>query len=203
MAERDGVRQTNFFVPGVPAPQGSKRHVGNGILVESSKALGPWRDAVTVVARAMHRGPPISPAGLDVTFHLPVPKRRTREFPTVRPDLDKLLRGVFDGLTTAGVVQDDSVIVAAQCWKVYAGGSEDVGATVRVYEHDGDRAEPCERTHIDPDHIEQILVERTQLRVVSSVAWSVVKEWDRRGDNGCSRDLQGALRLALKEATRA
>ena len=33
-------------VYGVPAPQGSKRHVGHGILVESSKKLRPWRDAV-------------------------------------------------------------------------------------------------------------------------------------------------------------
>jgi len=43
--------RVEFTVLGVPAPQGSKRHVGRGVLVESSKALGPWRDAVAWAAR--------------------------------------------------------------------------------------------------------------------------------------------------------
>jgi crossover junction endodeoxyribonuclease RusA len=33
-------------INGIPAPQGSKRHVGNGVMIESSKAVGPWREAV-------------------------------------------------------------------------------------------------------------------------------------------------------------
>ena len=43
--------RVEFTVLGVPAPQGSKRHVGRGVLVESSNALGPWRDAVAWAAR--------------------------------------------------------------------------------------------------------------------------------------------------------
>lgn len=39
-----------FFVPGRPAPQGSKRHVGHGIMVESSRDLGPWRERVALAA---------------------------------------------------------------------------------------------------------------------------------------------------------
>src|SRR5713226_4632244 len=33
-------------VHGRPAPQGSKRHVGNGVMIESSKAVKPWREDV-------------------------------------------------------------------------------------------------------------------------------------------------------------
>src|ERR1700676_3259288 len=33
-------------VRGIPAPQGSKRHVGGGRMIEMSKAVGPWREAV-------------------------------------------------------------------------------------------------------------------------------------------------------------
>lgn len=33
-------------VHGTPAPQGSKRHVGNGVMIESSKKVKPWREAV-------------------------------------------------------------------------------------------------------------------------------------------------------------
>lgn len=39
-------RRLVVVVHGIPAPQGSKRHVGNGVLVESSAAVRPWRDAV-------------------------------------------------------------------------------------------------------------------------------------------------------------
>lgn len=35
-----------ILVNGSPAPQGSKRHVGGGRMVEASAAVGPWRDAV-------------------------------------------------------------------------------------------------------------------------------------------------------------
>lgn len=32
---------TTIIVHGIPAPQGSKRHVGNGVLLESSKMVKP------------------------------------------------------------------------------------------------------------------------------------------------------------------
>ena len=37
---------------GQPAPQGSKRHVGKGVMVESSKKLRPWRQDVKAAAEA-------------------------------------------------------------------------------------------------------------------------------------------------------
>ena len=37
-------------VYGTPAPQGSKRHVGRGVMVESSKKVKPWREAVKQAA---------------------------------------------------------------------------------------------------------------------------------------------------------
>ena len=35
-----------LFVAGLPAAQGSKRHVGGGRMIEMSKAVAPWREAV-------------------------------------------------------------------------------------------------------------------------------------------------------------
>jgi hypothetical protein len=40
----------SFYAIGDPAPQGSKRHVGGGRLVESSKRVAPWRDTVLSAA---------------------------------------------------------------------------------------------------------------------------------------------------------
>ena len=41
-----------IFIPviGIPAPQGSKRHVGNGIMIENSKRVKPWRQDVKEAA---------------------------------------------------------------------------------------------------------------------------------------------------------
>ena len=46
-------------VHGTPAPQGSKRHVGNGVMVESSKKVKPWRQDVKHAALEV-----IQPAGI-------------------------------------------------------------------------------------------------------------------------------------------
>lgn len=43
-------RTLTVVAHGIPAPQGSKRHVGNGVLVESSRAVKPWREAVRAAA---------------------------------------------------------------------------------------------------------------------------------------------------------
>lgn len=120
-----------FFAPGTPAPQGSKRHVGGGRMVESSKALPAWRDTVAWSARhAMGSRPTIlEPVGVTVEFRFPMPKsaRRTdREMGKVprprKPDVDKLSRAVLDALVDAGVIGDDSQVVAlvATKWDVTA-----------------------------------------------------------------------------------
>jgi crossover junction endodeoxyribonuclease RusA len=109
-----------FFVPGAAAPQGSKRHVGRGILVESSKQLGPWRERIALAAHNI-----VAESGLPLPFDcaivatfefvLPRPKscRKTPPTPlhTKRPDLDKLIRAVSDALTNI-VYRDDAQIVS-------------------------------------------------------------------------------------------
>ena len=38
-------RMIEIKVIGLPAPQGSKRHVGHGVMIESSNNVKPWREA--------------------------------------------------------------------------------------------------------------------------------------------------------------
>jgi crossover junction endodeoxyribonuclease RusA len=121
-------------VRGLPAPQGSKRHVGHGIMVESSKAVAPWREAVRAeTQRGMSGDRPLSgPVAVEVTVRLPRPKGHygtgrnsgtvklsAPRFPAGRPDLDKLLRALFDGLTMGGAWADDSQVVNLGAWKLY------------------------------------------------------------------------------------
>jgi crossover junction endodeoxyribonuclease RusA len=45
-----------FTVRGLPAPQGSKRHVGGGRMVESSANVKPWRADVRAAAEDAMNG---------------------------------------------------------------------------------------------------------------------------------------------------
>lgn len=117
----------SFEVCGEPAPQGSKKHVGGGRLVESSKRLHPWRELVTWSARSA-AGPgwkPIEgPVVVAIEFYKRRPKghpKSSRTVPTsVTGDLDKLARGVCDALTFAGIYGDDSQVVDALLRARYA-----------------------------------------------------------------------------------
>ena len=103
-------------VYGTPAPQGSKRHVGNGVLIESSKKVKPWRQDVKHAALAV-RGddPPIDgPVLLRIVFTLPKPKsapKRVRTYADKKPDIDKLLRSTLDALTESGIIADDARVI--------------------------------------------------------------------------------------------
>ncbi len=136
-----------FFVPGVPAPGGSKtayplkRKDGKPVMkngrpvirmVDDSKHGRQWRQTVTAFAVAAYRGPPIEgPLHLVVTFTMPRPQGHfgtgrnagklrlsARPFPTTKPDLTKLLRATEDACT--GILwRDDSQVVRTDMRKVY------------------------------------------------------------------------------------
>jgi Holliday junction resolvase RusA-like endonuclease len=117
----------SFFVEGEPAPQGSKNgFVKNGrvVMVESSKKVKPWRSAVTEqTARYLSWNTleaMTTPVEIALVFHLPRPKSVTRDWPSVKPDLDKLIRSTFDGLTTGGLYTDDALVIAVSASKQYA-----------------------------------------------------------------------------------
>ena len=123
-------------VYGVPAPQGSKRHVGRGVMIESSKKVKPWREAVKWAAIEVLVGRGIEgPIEVEVDFYFVHPKTgKRRPTHSVKPDIDKLLRSTFDALTDAGVFEDDSRIVSVQARKHYATQYSPVpaGAVIRV-----------------------------------------------------------------------
>lgn len=126
-------------VRGQPAPQGSKRPVrlGNGKIgmVESSKAVGPWREAVRAECQRVMKaedGPLDGAVAVSVTFTVARPrghfgtgrnahmvKDSAPSYPAARPDLDKMLRAVLDGLTVGGAWADDSQVVRIGAEKLY------------------------------------------------------------------------------------
>lgn len=127
-----------FEVLGDPAPQGSKR-VYNGRVVEAAgQKLKTWRKAIAAACVEARQDNNIfftGPVQVRVTFHLPRPKTVTIEKrlnPIVPPDLDKLLRGLLDGIGQSEMVWgDDSQVIGITAYKYYADGREP-GASVMI-----------------------------------------------------------------------
>jgi crossover junction endodeoxyribonuclease RusA len=131
-------------VTGIPAPQGSKRHVGKGVMVESSKKVKPWRTAVATEA-LKHTFEPWPYVNVVAWFRLSRPKSHYRTgrfshvlkdsapvFPAQYPDLDKLCRSTLDALRMGAAFKDDAQVVKLYAFKVYAAQGEEPGALIRV-----------------------------------------------------------------------
>ena len=129
-------RVSQVFIPGKPAPQGSKRHLGNGIMVESSKAVKPWRVDVAWKVREQFLTPFDGPVKLELHFVMPRPKstpKKSTPAAIKRPDVDKLARAVLDAITGV-VVVDDSQIVHLVATKRIAELDEQTGVMLVAHE---------------------------------------------------------------------
>jgi crossover junction endodeoxyribonuclease RusA len=131
-----------FRVEGMaPAPQGSKRHLGRGRLIESCQDVKPWRALVTSAAIAT--GLPIirGPVSMSVVFLFLRPKGHftskgvlrlsAPEHHAVKPDGSKLLRSTEDALT-GSLLEDDARIVSCTWQKRYCVGAEKPGALITL-----------------------------------------------------------------------
>lgn len=139
--------EIQFFVPGVPAPGGSKRafrnkHTGRVVVVDDCRRNKDWRATVGICASEAIHDPLSGPVGVEVVFFMPRPKghfgkRGLRPaaptYPTTRPDATKLWRAAEDALK--GIAwSDDSQVVLQTVIKAY---SEKPGLWVRIWAVNG------------------------------------------------------------------
>ena len=113
------VLKNSFFVKGKPVPQGSMKFIRPGVMIHSrSQDLALWRADIARNAELFGFKPIASAVKVELDFIMARPKSAKRAFPSVKPDLDKLIRAVLDGLT--GVVyEDDSQVILIQSSKTY------------------------------------------------------------------------------------
>ena len=117
-----------FFVPGKPVGQGSKRYLGKGVLVETAKGLKAWRTDIRSTAMQYFPAPIEGPVTLCLTFSYNRPKSHRNAAGGLRkgycvekvsaPDLDKLARAVGDALTGVAY-RDDAQIICLRLMKGY------------------------------------------------------------------------------------
>jgi len=132
----------HFNIEGIrPAPQGSKKHVGRGVMVDMSANLKPWREAVRQEALKTGAAMALGPVSVELVFRFARPKghfnTKGQLKPSapmhviVKPDIDKIERSVLDGLT--GVLfKDDSQVCCLYALKVYCKEGELEGCEVIV-----------------------------------------------------------------------
>ena len=134
-----------FTVLGKPAPQGSKRHVGRGVMVESSKRCKPWRQDVRHTALDLR--PEDWYANMDAAISISVvfvfarPKNHFRTNGQLKPsaptyctarigDVDKLARSILDSL--AGIIYNGRASHQPDCPPRYANDREQPCAIITV-----------------------------------------------------------------------
>lgn len=129
-----------------PAPQGSKRHIGHGRMVEASKRVKPWRDAVALSARQQMRDQKqellTGACSVSVVFRFKRPKSHfttngqlkaaaPKHCIVKRNDIDKCCRSTLDALSET-VFTDDCLVVRLNAEKRYCFGAEPPGALITV-----------------------------------------------------------------------
>jgi Holliday junction resolvase RusA-like endonuclease len=131
----------DLWVHGTPQPAGSKRHVGGGRIIDSNPKAGRWKDVVAQAAGEARAGAPLMRGPIEVrfTFFRARPKAHftTRgelrgsapEWPTTKPDVLKLARGVEDALT--GVVYADDALIVRELLEKHYGETECVHIEIR------------------------------------------------------------------------
>jgi crossover junction endodeoxyribonuclease RusA len=118
-----------FFVKGKPVPQGSMKFIRPGVMIHSRAAdLAVWRADIARNAELFGFKPVSTGVKVEIDFIFNRPKSAQRAFPTVAPDLDKLIRAVLDGLTGVAY-EDDSQVILIQATKTYG---QNVGAWIGI-----------------------------------------------------------------------
>lgn len=124
----------SLFIPGIPASKGSYRPItgrsrttGKPVtrLIPMDKKERPWRDHVrdTILSHRTLTIPHNSYITVETTFYLPRPKTippSKRKHPTVKPDIDKLQRALYDAITETHIWHDDCQITDVTSHKRYA-----------------------------------------------------------------------------------
>jgi Holliday junction resolvase RusA-like endonuclease len=130
-----------------PRPQGSKKYVGQRttaagnkipLIIEASPGLPVWRKAVSdAVKQAMIDSGDLSKfegaVKVEAVFYLTRKPSVKRAYPTVPPDLDKVLRSLMDSCSFGGIWGDDAQVVKIEVSKKYATAEAGVAVTISNY----------------------------------------------------------------------
>lgn len=118
-----------FFVAGRPIPQGSLKFINGHAIHVRAQDLALWRADIANEARRSHPEKLQGAVSVAVHFVFNRPKSVKRAEPSIRPDIDKLVRAVLDGLTDV-VYRDDEQVTHLVASKSYG---ENQGVWISIF----------------------------------------------------------------------
>ena len=122
-----------FRIYGNPKPQGSKKHIGNGRMIEANPGHHHWRlICQTTLTKEYQQKPLEQPIHITATFYLPKPKKPRYPTPATGYDLDKLCRALGDALEKANIITNDARIIHWHATKTYANQQNPPGVHVTI-----------------------------------------------------------------------
>lgn len=114
-----------FTVYGTPRPQGSMRSfwkpgMVRAVITSDNSKLKPWRQQITEMALSLNAMKiEVGPVRVELDFYFSRPKSAAKRIGmTVKPDIDKLTRAIFDSITGV-LIRDDSQITHMNVRKHY------------------------------------------------------------------------------------
>lgn len=126
-----------YQIEGNPVSQGSFRHIGQGRIIAANPNLNKWRESIAKQIRQQGVISPVeAPCKVELVFTLPRPKTVTRKHPSVKPDLDKLIRACCDSFSLERYVQiikDDSQIISIKATKQYESTAFKPGVQISIF----------------------------------------------------------------------
>jgi Holliday junction resolvase RusA-like endonuclease len=135
-----------FFVAGEPVPQGSTKSfyiekLNRVVTTHGNRNTDRWRHRIANEAQRCNEDRPLSFYCEDrnlgyvvrMQFHFTKPKSmpKKRNLNTKRPDLDKLVRAVLDGITGV-LIPDDAQVISISALKCYCDGTHQPGLSISV-----------------------------------------------------------------------
>jgi len=138
----------SFFVAGEPAPKGSTRsfYVGGKVITtNANRRTKDWQARIATEAQQAYSPFPCATGTgwvktdkavrIVARFLLQRPKSLPKKVVhnIKRPDLDKLIRAVLDGITGI-LIEDDSQVVNITATKQYAQANERHGVLIKLEE---------------------------------------------------------------------
>ena len=143
-------QRVEFKVLGTPRPKGSTRSFYDPrrrriVTLSDCATLKPWESMIRASAGSAWQGEPAAgPMVVSVTFHMPRPrshygrgrnvgklKPSAPRCHTSKPDIDKLTRGLLDGMTQV-IFRDDRQVMSLRAYKTYASPADAEGPHAAV-----------------------------------------------------------------------
>jgi crossover junction endodeoxyribonuclease RusA len=117
-------------IKGKPVSQGSLTFIKGRAIHVKGRELALWRGTIAAIARSTNITKIQVGVDMELLFVFNKPKTVKRDEPYVRPDLDKLIRAVLDGLTGVAY-EDDQQVVRITAQKAYG---ETEGVHIKISE---------------------------------------------------------------------